>query len=284
MPPIIKIPWSLLFFCLRASFFLLVSHFFYFSFFSFFTTSNSPTGGGRKRSFFVQQADCIRSNEHHLRQGLPRQRGGDGEARHTSLGRRHESWHHGKREKHFVCGRLWKMKRECVQYPPTINQRINQINQWNGSLQSKKQVTNNAQQQQQQRCHRHSSHRFMHACTYARTHARQHGGIKLLLLFFFFLSYFFCFFCFFCSCSVVVVVIFCCCFFPQAYDEYMVQVASQYEAGLPEMSVDHSALVMPRRMGERVDLEVTKHTLRIYPHKYIHIYIHACTQKRCQWT
>ncbi|CAM9188214.1 unnamed protein product [Pylaiella littoralis] len=40
-----------------------------------------------------------------------------------------------------------------------------------------------------------------------------------------------------------------------AYDEYMVQVASQYEGGLPEINVDSHAFVMPRRMGETVNLQ-----------------------------
>lgn len=36
----------------------------------------------------------------------------------------------------------------------------------------------------------------------------------------------------------------------------MVEVASQYEGGLPEIRVGRSGFVLPRRVGERVDLEV----------------------------
>ncbi|CAM9689493.1 unnamed protein product [Pylaiella littoralis] len=41
----------------------------------------------------------------------------------------------------------------------------------------------------------------------------------------------------------------------QAVNEYMIQVANQYEGGLPELMVDRAAFVMPRRIGGRVDLE-----------------------------
>lgn len=45
-------------------------------------------------------------------------------------------------------------------------------------------------------------------------------------------------------------------FFPQAVNDYMVQVAGQYEAGLPEISAGKWGFVMPRRVGGIIDLEV----------------------------
>eukprot|EP00903_Cladosiphon_okamuranus_P015678 g14476.t1 len=41
----------------------------------------------------------------------------------------------------------------------------------------------------------------------------------------------------------------------QAVSSYLVEVAGQYEGGLPEMHVEHSAFVLPRHLGERVDLK-----------------------------
>lgn len=38
----------------------------------------------------------------------------------------------------------------------------------------------------------------------------------------------------------------------------MEQVASQYDGGLPELSVERAALIMPRRIDGKVDLEVCK--------------------------
>ncbi|CAM9689565.1 unnamed protein product [Pylaiella littoralis] len=46
---------------------------------------------------------------------------------------------------------------------------------------------------------------------------------------------------------------------PLAVNEYMIQVARQYEGGLPEFELDQAAFVMPRRIGERVDLEDEKY-------------------------
>lgn len=46
--------------------------------------------------------------------------------------------------------------------------------------------------------------------------------------------------------------------FVQAVSGYLVKVASQYENGLPDQAPDHAGLVLPRRMGERVDLEVRR--------------------------
>lgn len=43
---------------------------------------------------------------------------------------------------------------------------------------------------------------------------------------------------------------------PQAVTEYLEKVATQYPNGLPTFKVDHSAFIMPRRIEERVDLEV----------------------------
>ncbi|CBJ48562.1 conserved unknown protein [Ectocarpus siliculosus] len=41
----------------------------------------------------------------------------------------------------------------------------------------------------------------------------------------------------------------------KAVEAYMEQVASQYDGGLPELSVERAALVMPRRIDGKVDLE-----------------------------
>ncbi|CAM9689424.1 unnamed protein product, partial [Pylaiella littoralis] len=41
----------------------------------------------------------------------------------------------------------------------------------------------------------------------------------------------------------------------KAVNEYMTQVANQYEGGLPEIDPNKAAFVMPRRIGGRVDLE-----------------------------
>lgn len=49
----------------------------------------------------------------------------------------------------------------------------------------------------------------------------------------------------------------------QAVTAYMEAVAEQYEGGLPEMKVERAALVMPRRKGEKVDLEVIGPGVRV---------------------
>eukprot|EP00752_Nemacystus_decipiens_P007761 g6935.t1 len=41
----------------------------------------------------------------------------------------------------------------------------------------------------------------------------------------------------------------------EAVSSYLVEVAGQYEAGLPDLRVEQSAFVLPRRLGGRVDLE-----------------------------
>ncbi|CAN0114164.1 unnamed protein product, partial [Ectocarpus sp. 13 AM-2016] len=41
----------------------------------------------------------------------------------------------------------------------------------------------------------------------------------------------------------------------KAVEAYIEQVASQYDGGLPELSVERAALVMPRRIDGKVDLE-----------------------------
>ena len=45
---------------------------------------------------------------------------------------------------------------------------------------------------------------------------------------------------------------------PQAVTQYLQQVAAQYENGLPTFNVQKSAFVMPRRLNERVELEVRR--------------------------
>ncbi|CAM9796851.1 unnamed protein product, partial [Hapterophycus canaliculatus] len=45
----------------------------------------------------------------------------------------------------------------------------------------------------------------------------------------------------------------------RAVSAYMEAVARQYEGGLPELKVERAALVMPRRKGERVNLEDEKY-------------------------
>lgn len=44
----------------------------------------------------------------------------------------------------------------------------------------------------------------------------------------------------------------------QAVAKYLEEVAAQYENGLPTFEVQKSAFVMPRRLNQRVELEVRK--------------------------
>lgn len=48
---------------------------------------------------------------------------------------------------------------------------------------------------------------------------------------------------------------------PQAVTQYFEKVAGGYTSGLPTFKVDKSALAMPRRLDERVDLEVRHRTV-----------------------
>lgn len=63
--------------------------------------------------------------------------------------------------------------------------------------------------------------------------------------------------------SVVLFLVFFISWFVQAVSEYLAQVANQYENGLPDQPPDQAGLVLPRRMGERVDLEVRRDTFML---------------------